>query len=127
VPYSYTAEAIDQDSLHSARATAVQAMVKTIPDQPALKTLQADYDAKAKQVRLRWQYSGSGNYFFILYKGRDALSRFRSLDAGKTEFVDNEIPSGGGKIAYAIQVSFKDKRGQTRVSDPTWVSFSPTK
>ncbi|HVS96878.1 MAG TPA: hypothetical protein VHE54_10340, partial [Puia sp.] len=117
VSYAYTAEAVDDDSLHSGRPTPVQAMVKTVPDLPALKTLTAEYDEKAKRVRLRWQYEGTGSYFFILYKGTGTITRFRSVSAGQLEYIDNDLPAQGGTVAYAIQVSFRDKRGQTRVSD----------
>jgi hypothetical protein len=123
VAYSYTAEAIDDDSLHSGRSRAVDASVKTIPDLPALRTLTAEYDSKGRQVRLRWQYANTGNYFFVLYKGTTTLSRYRSLGADKTEYIDNDLPAGGSGVAYAIQVMFRDKRGQTRVSDKVSVTL----
>ncbi len=125
VAYSYTAEAVDDDSLHSGRPTPVQATIRTIPDLPPLRTLTAEYDSKAKRVHLRWQYSNTGNYFFIIYKGNSALTRFRSFGADKTEYIDNDLPADGNAIAYAIQVSFKDKRGQTRVSDKVSVTLPP--
>ena len=127
VAYSYTAEAVDDDSLHSGRPAAVQASVKTVPDLPALRTLTAEYDPKGKQVHLRWQYVNTGNYFFILYRGTSALSRYRSLSADKADYVDNDLPANTGSVAYAIQVLFKDKRGQTRVSDKVPVNFSSSR
>ncbi|HTR31792.1 MAG TPA: hypothetical protein VMH27_21110 [Puia sp.] len=123
VAYSYTAEAVDDDSLHSGRPTPVQATVKTVPDLPPLRTLTAEYDSKGRQVHVRWQYTNTGNYFFILYKGTAALSRYRSLGSDKSEYVDNDLPAGGGGVGYAIQVMFKDKRGQTRVSDRVAVNL----
>ena len=123
VAYSYTAEAVDDDSLHSGRPTPVQASVRTVPDLPALRTLTAEYDAKGKQVHLRWQYSNTGSYFFVLYRGTTELSRLRSLGGDKVDYIDNDLPANAGSVAYAIQVLFKDKRGQTRVSDRVAVAL----
>jgi hypothetical protein len=124
IAYSYTAEAVDDDSLHSGRSKPVDAMVKTIPDLPPLQSLTAEYDAKARQVHLRWTYTTTGNYFFILYKGS---TRFRSLGPDKREYIDSDLPAGGGAVAYAIQVMFRDKRGQTRISERVPVILSPPK
>jgi len=124
VAYSYTAEAIDDDSLHSGRSRAVDASVRTVPDLPPLRTLTAEYDSKGKRVHLKWQYSNTGNYFFVLYKGSSAITRFRSLGSDKAEYIDDDLPPNTNVLAYAIQVLFKDKRGQTRVSDRVAVTLS---
>ncbi len=121
--YSYCAEAIDEDSLHSAKSSVINASVKTVPDLPPLKTLSASYDAKSKQVHLSWEYKDNGQYFFVLYKanGNEPLTRFQSEDAHTTQFTDYIPGDNKGNMSYAIQVLFKDSRGRTRVSDPVTV------
>ncbi|MDP4151324.1 MAG: hypothetical protein Q8943_18100 [Bacteroidota bacterium] len=132
--YSYCAEAIDDDSLHSGKSTAVQAAVKTLPDLPPVRGLTASYDEKARQVRVSWQYTNSGSYFFVLYRasGGGPLSKFRSFNAQTAEFRDDQLSAGKQagpagpetttNFGYAIQVFFTDKRGRTRLSDPVSVA-----
>lgn len=123
--YNYSAEAIDEDSLHSAKSTAVNASVKTVPDLPPLKTLTAAYDDKARQAKLHWQFTDNGNYFFVLYKatGNEPLSKFYSADAKATQYNDDIPAAAKGTIRYAIQVMYKDRRGRTKVSDPVAVTI----
>jgi hypothetical protein len=124
--YSYCAEAVDEDSLHSAKSTPVNAAVKTIPDLPPLKTLTATYDTKVKQVQLKWQFNDNGSYFFVLYKatGSDPLARFHSADSKTDQYSDNVDNNMNGNIRYAIQVLYKDKRGRTQISEPVTVPVS---
>jgi fibronectin type 3 domain-containing protein len=124
--YSYCAEAVDEDSLHSGRSTAIRATVKTIPDLPPVTGLAASYDEKARQIRLSWQYQNTGDYFFVLYRaaGNGALTKFRSLAAQTADYHDDDLPAKGGQnLGYAIQVFFKDKRGRTRLSEPVSVAI----
>ncbi len=124
--YSYCAEAVDEDSLHSGRSTAVRATVKTIPDLPPVTGLAASYDEKARQIRLSWQYQNTGNYFFVLYRaaGNGALAKLRSLNAQTAEYRDDDLPPRAGEnLGYAIQVVFKDKRGRTRLSEPVSIAI----
>jgi hypothetical protein len=79
-------------------------------------------------VNLKWQYKGSGSYYFILYRGMGAgaLSRFHSVSQADAAYVDSPPApvTAGNQIRYAIQVLFKDGRGKTQVSDPVAVTVS---
>jgi hypothetical protein len=122
--YDYAAEAVDEDSLHSAKSSPVTASVKTVPDLPALKTLSANYDQKTQQVRLNWRFSDNGAYFFVLYKGigKDQLSKFHSADSKADQWLD-DVAGAKGNIRYAIRVFYKDQRGRTALSDPVSVTI----
>jgi fibronectin type 3 domain-containing protein len=126
-PYQYCAEAVDEDSLHSVKSVVVSASVNTAPPLPPLKTLTAAYDGK--QVNLKWQYKGSGSYYFILYRGMGAaaLSRFHSVSQADAAYADTPPTplTAGGQIRYAIQVLYRDGQGKTRVSDPVTVKINP--
>ncbi len=123
--YTYCAEAVDEDSLHSSRSAVISASVKTIPDLPPLKTLTAVYDDKTNQVRLKWQYNDKGGYFFVLYKamGNDPLTKFQSADSKSSQYTDFAPPGKTTSLRYAIQVVFQDSRGRTRISSPVAVNI----
>ena len=125
VDYKYTAEAIDEDSLHSAKCTPVPVTVRTLPEQPAIKGLSAVYDSKTKKIQLKWQYRQSGDYFFVIYRaaGTEALAKYSSADGNESGW--SESPYGEtGILKYAIQAVFKDTRGQTKLGEPVQVIVS---
>ncbi len=129
VEYAYSAEAVDEDSLHSAKSTTVKAAVKTVPDQPPVKVFAASYNEKQNAVRLTWQFRDEGEYFFVLYKaaGNEPLRRFRSESATAGGYTDPVAGSQKGVVRYAIQVLFRDERGRTRMSEPVTVSIPDPK
>ena len=124
--YQYCAEAVDDDSLHSAKSTAVNASVKTVPDLPAIQTLRATYNDNAKQVQLHWQFRDNGNYFFVLYRaaGNETLSKFHSANADSDQYTDNDLNGISGSLQYAIQVIYKDQRGRTKISKPVTINIT---
>ncbi len=125
VDYRYTAETIDEDSLHSAKCNAVPGTVRTLPEQPDVKGLSAVYDNKTKKVQLKWQYRQSGEYFFIIYKaaGTEALAKYSPAQATGSDWT--ESPYGeSGVLKYAIQAVFKDSTGHTKLSEPLQVSVT---
>ncbi len=118
--YQYCAEAVDEDSLHSAKSTAVDAEVKTVPDLPAIQTLRANYNAKTKEVGLTWSFSAQGKYFFVLYRSanNEPLERFQSVLSNQSKYTDSIDPAKEQVVHYAIQALFQDQRGRTKVSRP---------
>lgn len=122
--YNYTAEAVNEDSIHSPPSIAVQVKINANPERPAITTLKAVYDKKGKAVKLNWTYAGSSNYFFILYRslGSDPLERMRSFDKEVTQFDDYNL-SHGKVYHYAIQAIYKDTDGNTKLSDPIDVTI----
>ena len=118
VKYEYAAEAIDEDSLHSAKSFSVNAIIRTSPQQPAITTFKAEYDAKAKSVKLNWQYTQQGEYFFVIYRSvnGEPISRYRSVNKEELSYIDAAY-SKGGTVQYAIQCVFKDERNQTVLSN----------
>ena len=119
VKYEYAVETIDEDSLHSAKSLSVSAIIRTLPPLPAITTLQARYDDRSKVAQLSWQYTGDGEYFFILYRGVDngPLTRMQSVNKEELRFNDPAIEPGK-RYRYAIQAIYKDSKGKTRLSDP---------
>lgn len=116
--YSYTAETIDEDGLHSVLSVPVVAKINTVPERPAIKTLKALYDAKTKMVQLNWQYEGNGDYFFILYRnsGGEPLQRRQSMNKDERGFIDYKIVPGK-TYNYAIQVIYKDENGDSKIGE----------
>lgn len=66
--YRCTAEAIDEDSLHSPSSVPVEVKINGTPEKPSILTLKPKYDSKEKTIKLNWQYETNGDYFFILYR-----------------------------------------------------------
>jgi len=124
VTYNYSAETVDEDSLHSVKSVQVTAAVKTVAALPPLQTLKAVYNDKAKAINLQWDYKNNGDYYFVLFRGvgNDALLKFHTASQEDNAYSDTELPTGGGSLKYAIQVVFKDSRGKTRVSAPVAVT-----
>jgi fibronectin type 3 domain-containing protein len=122
--YNYTAEAVNEDSIHSPSSIAVQVKIHATSERPAITTLKAVYDRKGKVIKLNWTYADSGDYFFLLYRsvGNDPLERMRSFDKEVTQFDDYNLPPG--KIYhYAIQAIYKDANGNTKLSVPIDVTI----
>ncbi len=115
--YTYTAEAVDEDSLHSPPSIPVEITVRVNPERQAITSLKAVYEDKSGIIKLSWQYSSEGDYFFIIYRamGEDALQKWRSVAKDANVFSDINTVSGK-KYRYAIQAVHKDGRGNTRVS-----------
>lgn len=115
--YTYSAETIDEDSLHSPASVAVQVKINTTPERPAITTLKAIFDPKEKAIKLNWIYAAGGDYFFILYRsiGNDPLQRMQSFNKEINEYIDySAIP--GKTYSYAIQAIYKDVNGNTKLS-----------
>ncbi len=119
IDYTYAAETIDEDSLHSPASVPVQVKINKMPERPAITTLKAVYDNRTKTVQLSWQYNATGDYFFIIYRstGTDPLQRFQSVNKEEIKFSDHKV-SAGTTYWYAIQVIYKDEKGNTRLSEP---------
>ncbi len=122
--YNYTAEAVNEDSIHSPSSIAVQVKIHATPERPAITTLKAVYDKKGKATKLNWTYTAGGDYFFILFRslGSDPLERMRSFDKEVTQFDDYNL-SPGKIYHYAIQAIYKDANGNTKLSDPIEVTI----
>jgi hypothetical protein len=107
----------------------VTAAVKTSRSLPALQTLKAVYDGKAKTVDLHWTYKNAGRYYFVLYRagGNNVLTKFHTVGADQDHFTDGALSQGAlagpGNMRYAIQVVFTDESRRTRVSEPVMVNI----
>ena len=114
--YIYTAETIDEDSLHSPASVPVQVKINANPERPAITTLKAAYDSKEKAIKLNWIYAVGGDYFFILYRsiGNDPLQRMRSFNKETSAFKDYTV-TPGKTYHYAIQSIYKDANGNTKL------------
>jgi fibronectin type 3 domain-containing protein len=125
VNYIYSAEAVDEDSLHSPASVAVQARISAVVERPAITGLKAVYDEKTKVVRLSWQYAAGGDYFFIVYRGvgNEVLQRLRSLGKEDAQFMDGAT-SPGKKYRYAIQAVYRDGKGNTRMGEEDEVTIT---
>ncbi len=129
IKYTYRAETVDEDSLHSAKSIPVPVTIRTLPEQPAITTLTATYNSKTKAIQLNWEYSKTGEYHFIIYRGVNGEPLSASISAGKEEqmYTDNNNSSSKATtIQYAIQAIFKDERNQTTISKAIIVSIPVT-
>ncbi|GAA4323719.1 hypothetical protein [Flaviaesturariibacter amylovorans] len=125
VRYEYAAEAVDEDSLRSGRSVAIPVHVFSAPARVAVEKLEAAYDAKSGQVALAWKHNEAGDYFYVLYRdgGNGALERLRSLDKEVQSFSDGSLPSRASSCRYALQVVYRDDRGESLLSPPVTVSI----
>ncbi|NIG56417.1 fibronectin type III domain-containing protein [Chitinophaga sp. Cy-1792] len=123
VAYTYCAETIDEDSLHSAKSSPVNAMIKTLPLWPAITTLQVKYNDKTGVATLQWQHHDQGSYFYVLYRAKEGqpLVRFASAAGDAAAFADALGKGVNGNVRYAIQVMYSDGRGAGAVSTPVVV------
>jgi len=122
--YQYTAEAIDEDSLHSPVSVPVQVKISAVTERPAITTLKAVYNSQAKAVALSWQYTGEGDYFFIVFRGtgEEPLQMLQSIHKEEHGFTDAAaLP--GKKYRYAIRAIYRDGKGSTRLSEPVALSL----
>jgi uncharacterized protein len=119
--YNYIAEAIDEDSLRNP-SLPVQVKINTVPQRPAITTLKAVYDSKAKAVQLNWQYTATGDYFFVLYRSADKepMQRWQSVNKEENKFADHTV-SAGKSYRYAIQAVHRDANGNTTSGAPVEV------
>jgi hypothetical protein len=108
---------VDEDSLHSPASIPLEITVRANPERPAITSLKAVYDDKSGVIRLSWQYSTEGDYFFIIYRaaGDEALQKCQSIGKDINVFGDINTVSGK-KYSYAIQAVHRDGRGNTRLS-----------
>jgi hypothetical protein len=113
----YTAEAVDEDSLHSPASVPVQVNIHAVKERAAISTLQAVYDNTSKTIQLNWQYEAEGDYFFIIYRaaGDEPLQRLQSVNKDSKKCNDINTVSGK-KYSYAIQAIFRDDNGNTKLS-----------
>lgn len=116
--YVFTAETIDEDSLHSAESIPVNVKIHKVMERPAINTLKAVYDNKLKMVTLNWQYTDKPDYFFILYRaeGNEAFQTLRSLNKDIMQFNDLKIVPGK-TYRYAIRAIYKDEKGNTEMGE----------
>lgn len=116
--YFYTAETIDEDSLHSPESIPVNVKIHKVVERPAIATLKAVYNSKLKMVKLNWQYNDKADYFFIVYRaeGNEAWQSLQSLNKDILEF--NDLKADQGKTyRYAIRAIYKDENGNTQMSE----------
>jgi fibronectin type 3 domain-containing protein len=125
VRYFYSADAVDEDSLHSEMSTAYPVRINTVPFQPPITTLKAVYDQKSQLVKLNWSYKETGDYFFILYRGTPTgpMERYRSIDKEQQEFSDGDFANSLNNYRYAIKAVFKDGKPETKLSESVLVEI----
>ena len=124
ITYTYTAETIDEDSLHSPASVPVITKIHAIPERPSITTLKAEYNAKTKMVTLTWQYTDKADYFFIIYKaqGIEPLQQLQSLNKDVKQF--NDLNTIAGKnYRYIIKAMYKDENGNTKPGDSVTVTI----
>ncbi len=115
----YMARTIDEDSLQSPFSLPVMATIHHTAQRAAITTLKAFYDIKAKLIHISWQYTETGDYFFILSAayGTDSFRPIRSFDKQKNSYNDLN-PEKGITCRYTIQAIWKDDSGNTMFGQP---------
>lgn len=122
--YLYTAETVDEDSLHSPLSIPVSIVVHLRHERPAITGLKAMFDEKQRKMMLAWAYQAPEEFFFVLLRGetKESLVPLRSLDKNTQQF--NDFSALSGKTYwYAIRAVFKDDKGDTKLSDPVMVTI----
>jgi hypothetical protein len=122
--YSYCVEALNGDSLHSAKCTPKQVIYYARHQEPKINTLVAKYDRSTNSVKLQWKYQAKGDYSFIIYRsdGFD-MDELQSLAGSSNSYSDYHLDKKIKTYRYDIQAVFNDKREETAMGDPVKVNI----
>jgi hypothetical protein len=109
--YYYAAETFDSSGLHSARSFAVHVRSRGADTVGAPTGLQAQWDEARHSVALSWSYLGTGDYFFVVYRGvaGGAMQAWHSFEKGVSAGRDAAVKKGSYR--YAIAVVRRDRQG----------------
>jgi uncharacterized protein len=109
--YYYSAETFDTSGLHSARSFAVHVRSRGADTVDAPTGLQAQWDGARHSVALSWSYLGTGDYFFVVYRGvaGGAMQAWHSFEKGVSAGRDAEVKKGSYR--YAVAVVRRDRQG----------------
>ena len=107
--YSYTIEAVDDDSNRSKQASPLQLKMIDFSKKPAIETLTVSPDEENKLVNLEWDYPYEGNYRFILYRAKNEspFVSYESLDGDENSFTDRNVQAGQS-YKYTFRVIYED-------------------
>ncbi len=106
--YEYAVQAKDDADLLSEMAFPVKGRVYDQKIRPKVESIEADFEKEDNQVKLSWKYDASGDYRFVILRGKDkgSLYTYKSLKGTERKFVDAKIKKDG-KYRYAIKVIYK--------------------
>lgn len=105
VVYQYAARTKDEDGLESPLCTPVTTQLRGTVELNEIRFTQAVYDEQQKAVVLKWNYSASDAYHFVIYRAVSGgvLERYRTLQKGTLEWKDLQVEAITGGYRYAIQ------------------------
>ncbi len=121
--YQYVIEAIDENNLRSGKSKEASAFfrkssVKTV------NNLAGTFDQEQKSMKLSWQYEGSQNSKFIIFKGAidGEMAFYASVSGEKRSFEDQSFYLNDAGYAYSVKVLLNNGR-ESGLSVPFEVVF----
>ncbi|MBS1921635.1 MAG: hypothetical protein JST17_15415 [Bacteroidetes bacterium] len=114
--YYYAAETIGADGLRSAKSFAVHVRCSNSFSLSPPTNFSAVYDKESKIIKLTWQYTDTGNYFFVIYYSvnNNSLEAWQSFEKGNTSATANNLKQG--TYHFAIKVIHRDKNAESGFS-----------
>jgi hypothetical protein len=119
--YYYAASTLDSTGVSSPRSFTVRVRYSRAATLPSADGLRAAWDSSSHAVKLDWNYNGTGDYFFVLYRssGTGPLAPWHSSDQNARSWGDKEVSSG--VYHYAIRVVSRQRHARSAVSEPVTV------
>lgn len=107
--YSYTLQAIDDDSNRSQKATPLKLRMVDFSKKPPVDSLVTSIDKEEQAIILNWKYPYPGEYRFVIYRavnGSDFVS-YQSVDKTGERFIDHNVQLDN-TYEYSIRVFYED-------------------
>lgn len=107
--YSYTLQAVDDDSNRSKQATPLRLRMIDFSKKPAVDSLVTSIDKQEQSIILNWEYPYPGEYRFVIYRavnGSDFVS-YESVDKATKRFIDHNVQFDN-TYEYTIRVFYGD-------------------
>ncbi len=106
--YSYALRAVDDDGLHSEFSKPVHISTAEYVKVKPIHKLMLSYNKEANTLEVKWDYSQSSNFSFVLYRSKNSkeIVSYKHLTSG-TKFIDKNIEPNNS-YTYALRVIDKD-------------------
>jgi uncharacterized protein len=119
--YQYRIDAADASG-NASRALSHNVVYKPL-FYPRISPFTAHVDRAKRQIELQWITNNAAAYNFTLYKAKEGqpLTVFKTIDAGKSYYVDKELYPNN-KYRYAIKATLKNG-SETKLSEVIEAAF----
>jgi uncharacterized protein len=116
--YEFSLVAVDSSALRSPFSFPVKVRTYDIGLRTGISDLNGIYSSSSKQVKLTWNYSEQGKFYYVVYRSynNSDLLPYKNVEPGGNAFNDNDSQRNG-RYRYAVKVIYTDG-GESPVSVP---------